>query len=160
MHSFTSSITALVLARDTAFIERVAKDYNLNLEELRARYIKNNELIPIYVLSDGETWSIKGKCRLTTNDDWDSWMGPWFEEHYECDEEKYLTDYVGKDYISMVGDDFEFSDACRHPVLITKAQMKAIKTGSHPGHVLHEDWEPESDLDDDDEEEEEKEEEK
>ena len=60
----------------------------------------------------------------------------------------------------MVGDDFEFSDACRHPVLITKAQMKAIKTGSHLRHVLHEDWEPESDLDDDDEEEEEKEEEK
>ena len=39
MDSFTTSITALVLARDTAFIERVAKDYNLNLEELRGKYL-------------------------------------------------------------------------------------------------------------------------
>jgi hypothetical protein len=62
-----------------------------------------------------------------------------------------LTDYVGKDYVSMVGDDFEFSDASRHPVLITKAQMKAIEQGSYPRHVLHKDWEPDSDFDEEEE---------
>lgn len=40
MDSFAQSVATLVQQRDTAFLERIAADYSLNLEELRAKYVE------------------------------------------------------------------------------------------------------------------------
>jgi len=44
MASFADSITALVAERDRQFVERIAKEYNLNFEELIAKYLETAEM--------------------------------------------------------------------------------------------------------------------
>jgi hypothetical protein len=44
--TFASSIDSLIRARENNFIERVAQDYNLNLEELRAKYTEPEIKVP------------------------------------------------------------------------------------------------------------------
>jgi hypothetical protein len=41
---FAQAIDALVAERDRAFIERIANDYNLPLEELKAKYLETTEV--------------------------------------------------------------------------------------------------------------------
>ena len=44
--TFASTIDSLIRARENNFIERVAQDYNLNLEELRAKYTEPEIKVP------------------------------------------------------------------------------------------------------------------
>ena len=44
--TFASTIDALIRERENKFIERVAQDYNLNLEELRAKYTESEIKVP------------------------------------------------------------------------------------------------------------------
>jgi len=44
--TFASTIDALIRARENNFIERVAQDYNLNLEELRSKYTEPEIKVP------------------------------------------------------------------------------------------------------------------
>lgn len=44
--TFASTIDALIRARENNFIERVAQDYSLNLEELRAKYTEPEIKVP------------------------------------------------------------------------------------------------------------------
>jgi len=44
MASFADAINALVAERDRQFVERIAKEYNLNFEELIAKYLETAEM--------------------------------------------------------------------------------------------------------------------